>query len=788
MRHARARTHDRSSARGLGAVLLTAGLLLSGSGTALAEAGAEAGEFSTFAAGRSPEGPALAASAELDDADDDPDDDAEVADTGAGDAGPAAEQTGAGGNGADGGEGSAAEHGASEDQNEPADDGTPTEEPTGTAENSSEGAGSDEDPANTQSPESGVEPQEQDEDEFGPLAVPPAHGNSAVITVKVGADRTGNTSVGNLAGVKLRLYHGGSGGPTSPVGEDWAECTSDADGACSFTVPDTQQRDTEQGDCIRWNWLLPWICAEYEEIEVTPLGENHDSRFWVVLEDAPAGWHANLALVTGAANTQQTTDYQFRTGPQLRPGQTYRSGNHFMTGSGNNTRTVSDGTWQLSRNNPALPATCQAGVNVALVLDLSGSVANAGATGDLKNAAIGFTEALHGTGSSLALYTFASTAPRNTGNSGRNWPLTPVDGNVETITSRINDYQAEGGTNWDRGIHQVATSNGNYDLAVVVTDGLPTFYGTSSGLGNPSGPGSFTRFQEVEQAIFSANALKAQGTRMLAVGVGEGISGSPANLAAISGPSGYAPGATVNSADYFQASWQQLTPLLEDLARGATCQAGLTVHKVAEPYGGQPGPGAGWDFEVTRTGGAGQVTPAGTQTTDSSGELGYTVQFDSMTATATLTVAEMMTTDQTGEGWRLDQVACTLNGQDVPVAINDGAITLAGLGVGDDAECTFTNVQHLVPDIDLIKQAWDTAEGPVDPDNPTAPEIDAGDRVPADSVLTWTYTVTNTGPVPLENVVVTDDQDVTVTCPAATLDAGASMTCWGSGPVTALDP
>src|SRR5699024_6903174 len=100
------------------------------------------------------------------------------------------------------------------------------------------------------------------------------------------------------------------------------------------------------------------------------------------------------------------------------------------------------------------------------------------------------------------------------------------------------------------------------DLAIMVTDGLPTYYGP-----NASGLGNDTRFIEVEQAIYSANALKEQDTRVLAVGVGDGISGSPANLAAVSGPSGYSAGQSANEADYFQASWSALEPLLSEIAK-----------------------------------------------------------------------------------------------------------------------------------------------------------------------------------------------------------------------------
>ncbi|WP_342305354.1 hypothetical protein [Methanolobus sp. ZRKC5] len=51
------------------------------------------------------------------------------------------------------------------------------------------------------------------------------------------------------------------------------------------------------------------------------------------------------------------------------------------------------------------------------------------------------------------------------------------------------------------------------------------------------------------------------------------------------------------------------------------------------------------------------------------------------------------------------------------------------------------------PEIDIEK-----ATNGFDADNPTGPELDSGDDV------TWTYVVTNTGNVPLEDVVVTDDK------------------------------
>src|SRR6478735_8279359 len=167
--------------------------------------------------------------------------------------------------------------------------------------------------------------------------VPPATGNNAVITVKVGGDRTGTSGVSGLAGVVLGLYANSTGGSAVFT------CTSDADGDCNFTVPDTQVG-----------------------------GTNHDRRFWVRQVSSPAGTYNSTDLGTATNNgSAASTAYRFQTGTSLTNGQTYSSTTDFMIGTGAAV-TTSGGIWQNSRNNPSIPAQC--GINVALVLDVSGSV------------------------------------------------------------------------------------------------------------------------------------------------------------------------------------------------------------------------------------------------------------------------------------------------------------------------------------------------------------------------------------------------------------------------------
>ncbi len=66
-------------------------------------------------------------------------------------------------------------------------------------------------------------------------------------------------------------------------------------------------------------------------------------------------------------------------------------------------------------------------------------------------------------------------------------------------------------------------------------------------------------------------------------------------------------------------------------------------------------------------------------------------------------------------------------------------------------------------------------------DADTAP----GPYITTGNAVIWTYIVTNIGNVDLDNVIVTDDKGVTVTCPKTALAVGESMTCTASGTAVA---
>ncbi|WP_167499548.1 vWA domain-containing protein [Streptomyces malaysiensis] len=321
--------------------------------------------------------------------------------------------------------------------------------------------------------------------------------------------------------------------------------------------------------------------------------------------------------------------------PPLCARQTYRSGSGgFMSDPGTQTtppstisqyttRVASGGVWPLSRVNPDLPTQCGlkvalCGLKVAFVVDLSASVQ--GSVTALKSAADSFVDALRGTPSQAALFTFSTDSPAV--NAGPNSGLMPVattaDANrFKQLYSGWTESTANGYTNWDRGLGAVAAVNESddtdehFDLTIVLTDGNPTAFGPQ-GPGYPQ-PAGFTRFREMENAIASANRVKAEDTRIVSVGVGDGLDqGATANLRAISGRTAY-DGTDIAEADFIQAAdYAEVGRDLHDLVLSA-CAPSISVIKQIVPHGGTADdaytPAEGWQFTAEPDNPAVTVTP-----------------------------------------------------------------------------------------------------------------------------------------------------------------------------------
>lgn len=422
-----------------------------------------------------------------------------------------------------------------------------------------------------------------------------------MITVKAGGLRLSPTQVGPLPRTQLGFFDARTGG--TPV----YTCTSDADGDCSILVPDTGSGQT-----------------------------NRDRRFWIRQLTTTTGYFTNDVLGVGSGTGSEQA-YTFQTGTALRGGQTYTSGVDFMNDpgrSGNWTNTQSGGIWQNSLNDPAFPAQC--GIDVALLLDLSNSVTDQQLS-DLKTAAGGFVDALTGTPSKVGTFTFATNAPAVDGDTLAPVSVSTTDG-AQTAKAKIDGYRRPasslGGTNWDRGIFQIAQQNAEFDVAVVITDGNPTQYADAQG------PGNQTRFHELETGIFSANAVKAKGTKLIAFGVGSAV-GSAAggdNLRAISGPA-------ENDDFYRTDDYTALARQLRELALG-NCRGSITVVKQVVPADAPVGsidgalPQGGWTFTGTGTDTVSVDPPTAQVTADDTGAANFPLTFTGGVTSGPVTLTE----------------------------------------------------------------------------------------------------------------------------------------------------
>ena len=155
-----------------------------------------------------------------------------------------------------------------------------------------------------------------------------------------------------------------------------------------------------------------------------------------------------------------------------------------------------------------------------------------------------------------------------------------------TIPQSSSDYY----TNWDAGLTQIESG---YDVVLFLTDGEPTRYGS-----NASGSGSSATLQNVEEAIHSANKVKATNAKVIAVGIGMGSGNSLAadkqRLKLISG--------TDEGSDYFTTNSRNLGQTLKTMAT-KDCLGTVTVVKEIQEPTSDNTPGSDWTFGSSTTSG-----------------------------------------------------------------------------------------------------------------------------------------------------------------------------------------
>lgn len=439
----------------------------------------------------------------------------------------------------------------------------------------------------------------------------------------------------------------------------------------------------------------------------------------VSVKSVPSGWFINdqLGTTTSGGSSAVLENYVFQT-TSLTNNQTYnvtssgtsgtwgQFGGTYKTDASSNKR-FSEDRLAIPRVNPPQVPAC--GLNVAFILDQSNSmfdVVSGGKTRNqiLKNAMLDVINGLTGTPTQMAIYTFGTNA-----DVAGHTPLTSLANSTTSapLIQQINSlkdtgsYDNDGATNWDVGLSQLGASVSSYDLVIFFTDGLPTVYGKPA-----KGIGSQSWFQMVDQAVFSANAIKAKGVPINAVGASISDAGSIKNLQAISG--------TVFNQDYFivhDGDQAQFVKKLRDLA-GGECNSTLTIQKQIQDYNGNlitpsPSDANGWDFDNSIAGANNSIGDGTTAATGDgrNGFLTVPITVGSGQGTNQVSVKEILA----GKNYGFVSAQCRLQGNPVPTTVTyDGAgnpIAAFNLPPGDDqvSSCVFTNRRPTPARLKLVK-------------------------------------------------------------------------------------
>jgi len=348
--------------------------------------------------------------------------------------------------------------------------------------------------------------------------------------------------------------------------------------------------------------------------------------------------------------------------------------------------------------NDDLPPRC--GINVMLVLDESGSIASSNATEAVRSATRAFLDALSGTGASVAVTDFSTTAQLQVDYT----TVTP-----ESVADVFNPYidtryDPNGWTNWQAAFDTVHASNAKpggkkADLVVFITDGDPTARNTATG-GQQTGL-TEGAVEALEPAWREADLVKEQGSHVFALGVGAAVTKptSARRLTAVSGFDQF-PQEDFEKADYtLVEDFDDLAQALRDIAI-ALCRASVTVTKQVDEGDGVFRPAKGWDFtaDVTVPGGYAWTQPdpppstgPRTQTTNDDGVATFQWQPQNSSATSTVTLTEVVK-----PGYVFVDYTCTKNAPGrTQTRTRRGAasdnIAVGTLGPNEYAKCTVRN-------------------------------------------------------------------------------------------------
>jgi hypothetical protein len=459
--------------------------------------------------------------------------------------------------------------------------------------------------------------------------------------------------------------------------------------------------------------------------------------------------------------------------------------------------------------NPDLLAAC--GIDIHVVLDESSSINQSGATNDVRRAFRAFVNALNNTGSRIAVSEFGTQARLPLSGAAQQAYTVVTDTTIATtfepyISTGYNPPPIGGAntqyTNWEDamriGRFFLPRPSETPHLVLFITDGDPTAvirtnqvtqaeYETKVPLDNAEVQTGQNSDVALQPAIPNANAIKAQSSHILAIGVGAALANaaSLSRLVAISGPDVFDGTGTfdISTTDVYR---EEDFALLEAALREAAfqlCAPSVNIDKFIDqnpdPAVDDLVPGEGWTMiaEVDPEP-ASWVLPPGATGSTATGVTGPDGFVNFQWTTAAPTDSSIAVAEEVQAGFFNDPAAttCSFITPDLttPTPLPDLIATPGGFTatVPADAIVTCQMVNRLVPEpaIDIEK-----ATNGADADEPPGPFIPVG------TAITWTYEVTNIGNVPLSGLTIVDDVIGTITCPQTTIAPQASVTCTATG-------
>lgn len=508
------------------------------------------------------------------------------------------------------------------------------------------------------------------------------------------SDATQEADLRMTKGAQFQLFTGNRG-PETPVTASWGKATVGEGGFADFRIPK----------------------------------EGLGQQYWVKqikgadrFADVPGDPYYAEQIKTGDYQSPEDITYTIGQTPKVEAGELYNASKR------GNDKDRSFGAAVQAVPNPPIPATCNPGPRIGIVMDMSASISSdemrtyqQALTGDG-----GLLDKLKGTNASISAFTFSWGSPSEDNEQIGNYPgLVNLDTNMAEAKKIVNDRMNRGGrTNWNDGLTKAYEAGQQirnprlpygtgYDIVLFVTDGNP----------NTTGPnryrpdGNTVSLRALEGGAYAANLLKFSGTRVMAIAAGSPGQNTPENLVLVSGRK--------ENEDYYNGSWEQLSKNLVDSIRGSVCESNVVINKQIVRVLGQDGkdaevnhlhdatntvipvgPGAGWDFTAaldnTKNGTINLVSGSErgakfTSKTSSGGQVKWGVNYktDNVNETADITVNE---TAQ--ENFDFYQAKCTkksFDGRQLgrEVTITDPAqFKLPQLGRLQTWECDVQNRQR----------------------------------------------------------------------------------------------